>query len=150
MSFNVAEEGHVVHVYPANDPAGVVAGDIFSMENWSHASILVLKGAGSAATITVEESVGFGGTSATAIGFNYYLESTAAGDTLAAKATATSAGVAISSNSGVMCVIELDGSELSDGYNFVQVKMDSVGASKVAIAAVLSGARYAIGDTAIV
>lgn len=49
-----------------------------------------------------------------------------------------------------MCVIELDGSELSDGYNFVQVKMDAVGASQVAIAAVLSGARYAIGDTAIV
>lgn len=77
--FSVSEEGHVVHVYPSNDPTGAVEGDIFRMENWAHASILVLKGAGSAATITVEESTGFGGTSATAIPFNYYLESTAAG-----------------------------------------------------------------------
>ncbi len=149
---NLAEECHIVHVYPSADPAGTVAGDIFSMENAGHVTIMVLKGAGSAATITLSECTGFGATGATAIGFTYYLESAAAGDTLASTVAVGSAGIAIGSGSGVMCIIELDASSLSDGYGFVRVNMDSVGASQVCIAAVLSGWRFQQdqGQTAIV
>ena len=139
---NLAEEGHIVHVYPSADPAGVVAGDVFSMENAGHVTIMILKGAGSAATVTIEECTGFGGAGNTAIGFDYYLESSAAGDTLATKATAGTGGVAFGAISGVMMIIELDASQLSDGSGFVLVNMDSVGASQVCIAAVLSGWRY--------
>lgn len=139
---NIAEECHVVHIFPSSDPAGVVAGDIFSMENAGHATIMILKGAGSASTVTISECVGFGATGASLIGFTYYLESGAAGDTLGSKGTAGTAGVAISDNSGVMMIIELDASELSDGSGFVRVNMDSVGASQVCIVAALSGWRF--------
>ncbi len=142
QGLNLAEEGHILHLYPSADPAGVVASDIFSMENAGHVTVLVLKGAGSAATITLYECTGFGATGATLIGFDYYLESDSGGDTLAAKATAGTAGVEISENSGVMCIIELDATQLSDGSHYVRVNMDSVGGSQVAIAAVLSGWRY--------
>lgn len=138
----LTEGGHFVHVYQSQDPGGTVTGDWFSLENYSHATIAVLKGAGSAATITLENATGSGGASNATMAFNYAAEATAAGDTLGAIAAATTAGVAISANAGVMVVIEVDASELPDGSNWMTVKMSSVTASQVAIVAILTGPRF--------
>ena len=138
----LVEAGHIVHVYPSADPAGTVTGDWFSLENYDHATIIIAKGAGSGATVTLENATGAGGTSNATMPFNYALESTSAGDTLGSITAAGTAGIAISANSGVLCVIEIDASELPDGSPWMTAKMDAVGASQVCIVAVLTGPRW--------
>jgi hypothetical protein len=144
--YNIAEMGHVVNILPPIDITGGTTGDVFSMENYGHATIIVQVGVSAAAftKILVNECTDFSGTGATAIAFNYYAEETAAGDTLSARSAATTAGVTPSANDTIFYVIELDASELSDGYNFVQLQLTNGTNSVIASAvAVLSGSRYA-------
>jgi len=138
----LTESGHFVHVYPSADPAGTVTGDWFSLENYAHATIVVAKGSGSGATVTLENATGAGGTSNATMPFNYALESTAAGDTLGSLTAAGTGGIGISANSGVLVVIEVDASELPDGSPWLTPKMTSVGASQVCIIACLTGSRW--------
>lgn len=143
--FNCAEMGHVVNVLPPVDISGGKTGDIFQMENWSHASIIIQIGVSAAAftKILLYECTDASATGATAIAFNYYAETTAAGDTLAARAAATTAGVTPSANDNIMYIIELDASELSDGYEWVQLSLTNTTNSVLASAvAILSGGRY--------
>lgn len=143
---NVAEMGHVVNILPPVDISGGKTGDVFSMENYSHATIIVQVGVSAAAftKILVNECTAFAGTNATAIAYNYYKEETASGDTLSAKTAATTAGVTPTANDNVFYVIEIDASELSDGYNFVQLQLTNGTNSVIASAvAILSGSRYA-------
>ena len=80
---NIPTEGHVVNICPPidwNDAAKTA--DAFSMENYSHVDIIVTQGVVAAATtVTVEECTSAAGAGNTAIGFDYYAETTAAGDT---------------------------------------------------------------------
>lgn len=144
--FNIAEMGHVVNILPPIDITGGVTGDVFSMENYGHATIIVQVGVSAAAftKILVNECTSLAAAGATAIAFNYYAETTAAGDTLSALTAATSAGVTPSANDTIFYVIELDASELSDGSNFVQLQLTNGTNSVIASAvAILSGSRYA-------
>lgn len=147
--FNVAEHGHVVNILPPVDANGGKNSDVFSMEGYAHASIIVTIGVSSGvAAITVEECDDFTPSASTAIGFRYYAETTAAGDTLATKATATTAGITPSANDNITYVIEIDASELTDGYPNLRVVFADPSASCIVSAvAVLSGSRYA-GDPA--
>jgi hypothetical protein len=147
QGFNIAEQGHVVNILPPIDISGGANCDVFSMENYGHATIIVQVGVSAAAftSIVVKECTSVAAAGATAIAFSYYKEETAAGDTLSTKQAATTSGITPSANDTIMYVIELDARELSDGYGFVQVVLantspNSVIASAVAI---LSGARYA-------
>ena len=145
-----AEMGHWVHVLPPVDITGGKTGDVFSMEGYAHASIAVLIGASAAAftAILVKECTSFASAGATAIAFNYYAEETAAGDTLAARAAATTSGITPSANDNIMYIIELDASELSDGSYFVEVSVTNGTNSVIAaIVAHLTGTRYAGGIT---
>jgi hypothetical protein len=144
--FNIAEMGHVVNILPPIDITGGATGDVFSMENYGHATIIVQIGVSAAAftKILVNECTSLAAAGATAIAFNYYAETTAAGDTLSALTAATSAGVTPSANDTIFYVIELDASELSDGSNFVQLQLTNGTNSVIASAvAILSGSRYA-------
>ena len=144
--FNIAEMGHIVNILPPVDITGGVTGDVFSMANHSHATIIVQVGVSAAAftKIIVNECTDFAATGVTAIAYSVYKEETAAGDTLGARTAVLAAGLTPSANDNIFYVIELDAAELSDGYNFVQLSLtngvNSVIASAVAI---LSGARYA-------
>lgn len=142
--FNVVENGHVVTLLAPQYLGAAGTSDIFSMKDWSHASIIVLGGAGSATTLTLYECQGFGGTGATLIGFRYAQEETAAGDVVdAVLATATTAGVAIGTATGIFTVIELDAAELSDGYQYVRLNASDPGTSKlIGAVAILSGGRF--------
>lgn len=141
---NIAEQMHVVNILPPVDINGGASSDVFSLENYGHATIIVQMGVtGAAVTVTVEECDDFVPTNDTAIAFNVYKEETAAGDTLGAKVVATASGFVASTNNSIFYVIEIDGSELTDGFNKLIVKFSDGSATTIASAvAILSGARY--------
>ena len=144
--FSIGEgEGHfVLGVAPVDIDAGAQTSDAFSMENWSHATIIIALGVtGAASTVTVKENTAADGSGATAIAFNYYGEATAAGDTLGARTSASASGFATATTDGIFYVIELSAEELSDGYPWGTVHMSDPGAATFAsINVVLSGGRY--------
>jgi len=144
--FNVAEAGHVVNVIPPIDISAGVDGDRFSLSEYSHASIIVQIGVSGAAftkIIVYKCSAATGGT-ATAIAHYIYKCETDASDVLGVRTAVTTAGTTPSANNNIFYVIELEDTELSDGYEWVQGSLtngvNSVIASCVAI---LSGPRYA-------
>jgi hypothetical protein len=116
------------------------------MKNHAHATIIVQCGVsdGAVPTITVEECDDVTPSHSTAIAFNAYKEETAAGDTLGARTAVASTGVAMSTNNGIMYVIEIDAAELTVGYPYLRVCFTDPGASAlISAVAILSGARYA-------
>lgn len=141
----IAEQCHVVNITPPIDINGAgAASDVFCMENFAHATIIVQLGVtGAATTITVEECDDFTPTTHTEIAFSYYAETTAAGDTLGARTAATTAGITGSTNDGVFYVIEIDAAELTDGYPYLRVSAsDPSAATLYSAVAILSGSRY--------
>ena len=142
--FVTTEQGHLVSLIDPVSISAAATSDVFSMENWAHATIIVQGGAGSACTVTVSEADNFTPTTAATKTFMYAVEATAGGDVLdAALQAATTAGVSIGTATGTLLVIEIDNDELSDGYPCVQINVTDPGTSKVISAiAVLSGGRY--------
>lgn len=142
--FNIAEQAHVVNALAPVDINGGVNTDVWSMKNYSKASILIQMGVtGGASTVTVEACDDFTPSNTTAIAFAVYKEETAAGDTLGARVAATTSGFAASTNNGIMYVIEVDAAELPVGYPNLRVAFsDPSGATFASCAAILSGPRY--------
>lgn len=143
---NIAEQSHVVNILPPQDVSGAVTSGVFSMENYSHATIIVTAGAtnADAGNITIEECDNLTPTTDTAIDFYYYAETTAAGDTLGARTKAEAAtGIDVSANDNITYVIEIDAAELSDGFPCLELKWSACGGATYGSAvAILSGARY--------
>ena len=139
--FCVAEQGHVVNaLIPQAITTNALVSDYFSLKEYQHASIILTKGSGSATTVTLYEAPVSGGTGESTIVFNYWKEGTAAGDTLAAKVAATTAGITTGTASGVMIIIEVDAAELSDGYPYLAVHLSALGGTGyVSCQVVLSG-----------
>jgi len=141
--FNIAEQGHVVQMLAPLSVSAATSSEVISMENWSHVSFICMKGAGSSATIQLEECTSFAGAGAATRIFSYAREATAAGDTLSALTIATTAGIAMTTASGVLLVIEVDADELTDGYPYLRLKCADPGTTHLgAWVAVLSGGRY--------
>jgi hypothetical protein len=148
---NLAEQCHIVNILPPQDVDTGKTSDIFSMANYAHATIIVTCGStnADAGNITIEECDDLDGTNGAAIGFSYYKEETAGGDTLSAKQTATAAGIDVSGNDNTIYVIEIDASQLSAGYPCLCLKWsDPGGATFGSAVAILSGARYAGSESA--
>lgn len=140
--FNIAEQGHVVQMVAPVDLSGTTS-EVLSMENWSHVSFICMKGAGSAATVRLEECTAFAGTGHQTRTFQYMIEEVAAGDTpAAALQAATTAGIALSTATGIFMIIEVDAAELTDGYQFLRLIAADPGGSLGGWVAVLSGGRY--------
>ena len=149
--FNVAEQGHIVTMIAPISISTAATSEVISMENWAHCTIICNEGAGSSATFTIRECDNFTPSNSSLIGFRYYQEGTAAGDTLSAMAAAGTGGVGAMTASGVITVAEIDAAELSDGYGYLQCNLASPGTSKVvSIIAILSGGRYTEDITATV
>lgn len=153
---NLAEEGHIVNILPSQNVDGGVVSDVFSMENYAHASIIVRTGGntvGGSVRVTVDECDDFTPTNSTPIAFGYYRERTTTGDTLEARGVAGVEGVRVGATVAQFADIEIDDSELTDGYPNLQVTVEDPGAvTYVDIVAILTGARYkkATTQTAIV
>lgn len=147
--FRIAEEGHVVNILPPQDVAAGVNSDVFSLKGYAHATIIVQAGStnADAGNVTIEECDDFTPTTDTAITFNYYAETTAAGDTLGAKTSA--ATIDVSANDNIMYVIEIDAQQLTDGYPNLILKWSACGGATIGSAvAILSGARYGSPESA--
>ena len=142
--FVVAEEGHVVMLFSplAATATAVGSSEVFSMENWGHATIIMHGGEGSAAcAVKVYECVGFGGTGETALTFRFAQEATSDGDTL--DAALAWASTATMGTGNVFVVIEIDGDELSDGYQYLAVNRGATALGRnVTGLAILSGGRF--------
>lgn len=141
----LAEQCHIVNAIPPIDIGGVVKeADYISMKGASHVTFIVTLGVvTNAPTITVYESDDLSGSNETAIAFDYYAEVTAAGDVLTVRTAATTSGyTAPSTANNVMLVIEIDASQLSDGYPCLTVKTDTAAACLVSVVAIMSGVRY--------
>jgi hypothetical protein len=148
QGFNIAEMGHIVNILPPIDITGGKNGDVFDMKNYAHATIIIQVGVSAAAftKIILNECTSLAAANATAIAHSVYKEETALGDTLGARTAVAAAGTTPSANDNIFYVIELDASELSDGYNFVELSLTNSANSVIGSAvAILSGARYA-GD----
>lgn len=139
---HIAQETHVVNIIAPIDINGAGASsDVFSLKDYAHASIVLTLGVtGAASTVTLEECDDTTPSNATAIAFTYYAEATAGGDTLAAAAAATTAGFATATTDGIIYVIEVDASQLTDGYPYLQLELsDPTAATLVSAVAILSG-----------
>ena len=150
--FNAAQEGHVVSILPPIDidTASGATGESFSMENWSHASIIITAGAATGASVvTVSENTDASQSGTNPIAYKYAAETTAAGDTLGALTAVASTGFTMSTNNGTIYVIELDAADLAAGLPWVTVHFaDPSGSVIVSAVAVLSGGRYACDQSA--
>lgn len=145
----IAEECHVVNILPPQDVQAGVSSDVFSMKDHSHCTIIVQAGStdADAGNVTVEQCDDFTPTTHPDLAsFAYYAETTAAGDTLAARASG--AAIDVSANDNVMYVIEIDAAELTVGtYSKLRISWSACGGATLGSAvAILSGSRYA-GDT---
>jgi len=149
--FNVVENGHVVTLIAPQTQTAALTSEIFSMENWAHATIIVQGGAGSASTVTVSECDDFSPSNAATKTFRYAQEATAAGDVVdAALASAATSGVAVGTATGIFLIIEIDKDELTDGYPCVQINVSASGSKLISALAILSGGRYQKDITATV
>jgi len=145
---NIAEQFHVVNALPPVDITGGKFSDVWSMENYTHATIIVQIGVSAAAftKIIINACDDFVPTTRTAIAFSMYAEETAAGDTLAARLAVAAAGHTPSAADTIMYVIEVDASELPAGSPNMEVSLTNTTNSVIAsVVAILSGSRYA-GD----
>lgn len=141
----LAEQGHIVSALPPVNITGGVTADRFHMRNHGHATIIVQVGVSAAAftKIIVNECNAATSGTATAIPFRLASEETAAGDTLGAFETVAAAGKTPSANDNIFYVIELDASELSDGFDWVEVSLTNGTNSVIAsVVAILTGSRY--------
>ena len=138
----LSELGKVVAGVAPVDIGGVAkTSDYWSMENYSHVSIIVYMGAvTNSATIILYESDDADGTHKTAIAFNYY--QVTAGVT-GARTANLATGLVTGTTAGSLWVIEVDASELSEGYPFMTMVTSTAAANILTIIPVLSGARYA-------
>lgn len=143
----IAEQFHVVNILPPQDVDTGKSSSVFSLKNHAHATIIVTCGStnADAGYITIEECDDFTPANDTAIDFEYYAETTAAGDTLGARTKAAAAtGIDVSANDNTTYVIEIDASQLSEGYpNLILKWSDPGGATLGSAIAILSGSRYA-------
>lgn len=145
QGINLVEQGHFVNVLPPVDITGGATGDRFSMKHHGKAQILVQVGVSAAAftKILVKECDAATSGTATPIGFNYYAEETANGDTLGARASVAATGLTPSANNGIFYVIDIDARELSEGFEWVEVSFTNGANSVIASAcAILTGGRY--------
>lgn len=153
------EENHIVNILPPQSiNASPVAGDVFTLKNYGHATIIVEFGsvhASADATITLSECDDFTPTNDTDIAFSYRLEDTATGDTLGSLSSAASTGLTVKSGGDIgitdnkFLVIEVDASELSAGYPGLELNISAPGeAVLVSAQAILSQPRYETEDDA--
>jgi hypothetical protein len=146
-AFWAAQDGHVVSlISPKNISGGAIA-QIFNMEGYAHASIVIQLGAQAAANtaILLNACTDAAGDGATAIPFNLFTQETAgnANDVLSTRLSETAAGYAPSANANIFYVIELDAAALPQGSPFVQLDItNGANANFASAVAILSGGRY--------
>jgi hypothetical protein len=121
------------------------ATDVFNLKQYGHITFILFEGAGGTGTvkIEVEECTTAAGANNTAIAFRYRLMATT--DTWGALTASAKTGYTTVAGANKAVAIEIDASELSDGYNFVRLQLTEVvdDPCDAAVIAILSEPRYA-------
>lgn len=151
--FVIAEQGHVVNILAPVDITGGKTAQAFSMKEHGHATILVQIGVSAAAftKILVNQCTDASGSGAVAIPFAIYKQEAAgaSNDVLTNRTAVTSAGYTPAATDGIFYVIEIDASELSDGFPYIQLQLTNGSNSVIASAvAILTGSRFAESPSA--
>jgi hypothetical protein len=144
----LAQDAHTVNVLPPVDVTGGKTAQPFSMAGAAHATIILQIGVSAAALtgVTVNACTDVAGAGATAIGFDLFKQETAgtSNDVLSVRTPITAAGFAPSANDDIFYVLEIDGTTLPPGSDYVELAIANGANSVIASAvAVLSGLRYA-------
>jgi hypothetical protein len=145
--FFAAQDGHIVSVLSPQNISGGVTGQLFNMESYHHASIIIQLGAQAAAAIKIllNACTDSSGDGATAQPFRIFTQETAgtANDVLSTKQSVLAAGYTPSGNANIFYVIEIDADELPAGSPFVQLQItNGANVDYASAVAVLSGGRY--------
>ena len=147
----IGEQCHVINaLLPQDVTGGVKTSDYWNMKNYAHATIIITTGSVTDDyKVTLYESADSGGASKNLKAFDYYYETTAAGDTLTTRTAVTVAatGFQTGTNNTTTFVIEVDASELTDGYPYMALLLDNAGNAFISVVVVLSGSRHQ-GDPA--
>lgn len=148
--FYAAQEGHLVNILPPQNISGGATAQVFNMEGYRHASIIVQLGAQAAANtkILVNACTDASGDGAVAVPFNIFTQETAgvANDVLSVRTPVAAIGYTPSPNANIFYVIELDADALPQGAPYVQLQItNGANANFASAVAVLSGGRF-VGD----
>ncbi len=144
----IAEECHVINLLvPFDVVAGATESDYFSLKNYAHATIIIQTGSITNDTLfKVYESKDKAGAVKQFMAAEYYTETTVGGgDSLSTRTTLAVGGFQTGTEDDSYFVIEIDASELSDGYQYLALLTDAPGNALLSAVAILSGSRYA-GD----
>jgi hypothetical protein len=146
--FVIAEEGHVVNILPGVNITGGQTAQAFSMKEHGHVSILVQIGvaAGAFTKILVNECSNAAGANPAPIPFALYAQETSGdgNDVLGARQQIAATGYTPAAGSAIFYVIEIDASELAQGFPYLQLQLtNGAVATIVSAVAVLSGSRFA-------
>lgn len=138
----------LIHVVPAIAPASLstaTASDVIGLKEYHRVQFVVVFGAVDASdcVVTVEECDDTTPTTDTAIAF-YYRKSSALGtDSMGDRTAATSSGVTIANaDDNKILLIDIDASDLSEGYPYVKVVL-TPGGTTIAGAVAFLYPRYA-------
>jgi hypothetical protein len=144
--FVIAQEGHVVQALAPVSTSGGKTAHAFSMKNYQHASIIILRGvqAAQSTSIVLNACTDGSGDNPMPIPFNVFKQESANADVLGPKTAVTSAGFQPTATGGVFYVIEIDAAELPQGSPYIQVvEANGSNADFAAVVAILSGSRFA-------
>jgi len=148
--FWASQDGHVVSLISPQSISGGVTGQVFNMEGYHHASIIVQLGAQAAAAskILINACTDAAGDGATAQPYSLFTQETAGltNDVLSVRQSVSAAGYTPSASANIFYVIEIDADQLPVGYPFVQLQItNGANVDYASAVVVLSGGRF-IGD----
>jgi hypothetical protein len=135
----------LIHVVPALEPQDITStttySDIIGLKEYFGVEFLVYFGniAGDTIAMTVEECDDISASNTTAIAFSYRESSATGTDSMGARADATTSGVTVAAtDDDKVFLVDVDASELSDGYPYVRVKLDPGGSASAVLIGVIA------------
>lgn len=148
--FNLAEQGHIVQMlqpdaYAAATGTSTLTSDVFSMENWSRAGIIIMLGTvADSLTLTVLESTSSSSGDGTAIAFSLYVEEDTGGDVIDSLVAASASGYVLGGTAQTFYIADIKATELTDGSEWVLIQIAGVGTAgdDISAVAVLTGGRH--------
>lgn len=138
----------------AMDNTTYVKGDYINMADWGHLTVVLLGGAsaGGTGSVTVKCATDAAGTSAdtmTTVKYRYLQTGTSAASDTWVKTSVTAGTWDHPATANLANVIEIDGSELPTGHNWVAINIDSAGGTTLmSCLYILSEPRYISAETA--
>ena len=146
----LSQESHIVSmIFPVGSATATIDGNVVSMKDASHATIILTIGVqGGAASFTVVECDDFVPNNEAAIAYRLAKEETTIGDTLGALTAVASTGSVTAATDSITYVIEVDSEDLSEGYNNIQLKLAALdNTTYVSAVCILTGLCYQGDET---